>query len=500
MNLCEMDLPEACVNACNGRGRCIGGWCHCKAGFYGADCSLSLGPDGKPQLLGEMDALRNPQGPRVYIYELPPEMNVKRNMYRLDRPALFFTLWERFLTSGHRTPDPEEADYFFIPVSPRLIRREGFLMVLRYVQKIWPYWNMYHGHRHIITAEGDLGACDFVYPEPRLMTANVTFLTYFGLHDYHKGWDMISREHKNCAVRKKDIVVPHMALSAQDIALMATPHNPINAPRALERTTTLFFAGGLCGWKRKERPPDCPTRHGGIYSGNVRQEVYLHHHTRPNFKIVPSTSNMIEDYLSSKFCLAPQGGGFGKRGVAAVFMGCVPVLATDHMYEFFEPEIPWTRFGIRISQSEIPNLHKILETVSPETYHGLVKNLTCAAQHLHYSASVGGIMGETGEFDAFNTIIQILRMRLKYPDMEPEDYYHHDAQFRDFVDCVPKKRDRPLPTLCTANVLLKPPKVTPTPLCPKSPLSLRRRIGPVGGALCLNMTSPAECSRVIGDL
>ena len=65
------------------------------------------------------------------------------------------------------------------------------------------------------------------------------------------------------------------------------------------------------------------------------------------------------------------------------------------------------------------------------------KRTACAAQHFHWSSNLGGIMGETGEFDAFATIMAILRMRRKYPDSKPEEYYDLDEGFRDFVDCKP---------------------------------------------------------------
>ncbi len=41
------------------------------------------------------------------------------------------------------------------------------------------------------------------------------------------------------------------------------------------------------------------------------------------------------------------------------------------------------------------------------------KRTACAAQHFHWSTNLGGIMQETGEFDAFATIMAILRMRVK---------------------------------------------------------------------------------------
>jgi hypothetical protein len=42
-----------------------------------------------------------------------------------------------------------------------------------------------------------------------------------------------------------------------------------------------------------------------------------------------------------------------------------------------------------------------------------------------------------GEFDAFNTIMAILRTRKKFPNLKPTEYYTKDKEFSDFVDCVP---------------------------------------------------------------
>lgn len=43
-------------------------------GHYGTDCSLSLGPDGRPALLRGQGYVPRAKGPRVYVYELPPSM------------------------------------------------------------------------------------------------------------------------------------------------------------------------------------------------------------------------------------------------------------------------------------------------------------------------------------------------------------------------------------------------------------------------------------------
>lgn len=55
------------------------------------------------------------------------------------------------------------------------------------------------------------------------------------------------------------------------------------------------------------------------------------------------------------------------------------------------------RFGVRISQREIPRLAHILERFSEEEVAAMQRRTACAAQHLHWSTNLGGIMGETGE-------------------------------------------------------------------------------------------------------
>ncbi len=105
-----------CFNSCNGRGRCIAGICKCDPGgppddlclsnchdltdsgcgllprrgvdnfaapclvaapcqgFWGMDCALSHGPDGRVELLAGQGYVPRSGAPKVYVYELPPNM------------------------------------------------------------------------------------------------------------------------------------------------------------------------------------------------------------------------------------------------------------------------------------------------------------------------------------------------------------------------------------------------------------------------------------------
>jgi hypothetical protein len=44
--------------------------------------------------------------------------------------------------------------------------------------------------------------------------------------------------------------------------------------------------------------------------------------------------------------------------------------------------------------------------------------------------------------DAFETLMEILRMRRDYPGVEPEKYGLRDQRFADFIDCKLGKRGR----------------------------------------------------------
>ncbi|KAG2452928.1 hypothetical protein HYH02_002267 [Chlamydomonas schloesseri] len=492
INTCKDGHPTLCVNACNGRGDCKGGFCHCKEGYFGTDCALSYNDQGKIEVLAGLNYRLNKRGPKIYIYEVPPEYHVKRDIHKVDRPPLQLAFMERILSGGHRTHDPEEADFFYVPGSARDLKKAFLLQpLLAYISTTWPYWNATGGARHVMPAEGDVGTCELPL-KVRLFTANVTWLQFWGMYDFHPHWTQIFHNRIPCMVPGRDIVVPFMAMSSHDRFVIETPLHPRNQKR--NRTNVFFFAGGVCGSGNKRAlPPHCTYYKQVRYSGGVRQAVYLHFHNRTGWRVVPGTDDYARDYASSRFCLAAAGGGWGKRGIVAAMYGCIPVAATDMLYEAFEPEMDWGRFGVRISQAEIPQLADKLEAFSEAQVARMQERTACAAQHLHWSTNLGGIMGETGEFDAFNTIMAILRMRRKRPDLKPEQYYDTDEDFRNFIDCKPYRPSARHTPLCTMYV---GPGMEPRGFedaCPAARYYFRRKMGPPGGAICALANSTAAC-------
>jgi hypothetical protein len=95
-------------------------------------------------------------------------------------------------------------------------------------------------------------------------------------------------------------------------------------------------------------------------------QVYKWFRDLPGYKVVTTSPSYNRDYTLSKFCLAPPGGGWGKRGVLAALMGCVPVVIGDWQYQPWEPHIPWDSYSVRLAEADIPRLPGILAAVSEE--------------------------------------------------------------------------------------------------------------------------------------
>ncbi|GAX82727.1 hypothetical protein CEUSTIGMA_g10153.t1 [Chlamydomonas eustigma] len=437
---CFESSPMLCLNKCNGQGKCESGFCKCDPGFYGADCCLSLDTSGKPALLLNQGYKPRTRAPKIYVYELPPSLNnIWFNPLRFDRP-LFYLFWQRLLSSGVRVADGHIADFYFIPIKARMGAHDDHVAVdvVTYIRKQWPWWDKHGGGgRHIIIHTGDMGRSE-AGKEVQKLLENVTWLTHWGLHQAHKsaGWPASHRP-------GKDIVVPIFLQPSlvQSYGMHTTPLHPAAQKTDKGRKNqTFFFAGRICGDRSKPIPgewPNCDLSTNGQngYSAGTRQKIHYHHWNRSGYQVVTSTKSYGRDMTKSTFCLAPTGGGHGKRNVLVTMMGCVPVTVTDGVYQPFEPELDWPSFSVPIAESDIPRMHELLEEVTDDRLREYQGKLSCAAQHIFWSSIYGSVLGDDGRFDAFETTMEILRMKLQYPGLPPQDYVEKDIAFRMFMDC-----------------------------------------------------------------
>jgi hypothetical protein len=101
----------------------------------------------------------------------------------------------------------------------------------------------------------------------------------------------------------------------------------------------------------------------------MRQEVYRHHSKREGYVIVTRSKTYVDDMAASKFCLAPTGGGHGKRQVLVARFGCIPVPITDYVLQPFEPELDWTSFSVPVLEADVWKMHEILSSISDVRTH-----------------------------------------------------------------------------------------------------------------------------------
>ena len=64
-----------------------------------------------------------------------------------------------------------------------------------------------------------------------------------------------------------------------------------------------------------------------------------------------------------------------------------------------------------------------------------MRSLRCAAQHMAFSSVTGAYMGESGRFDAFETLLAVLAARARHPDTPPERLRQADPVLDAFMDC-----------------------------------------------------------------
>jgi hypothetical protein len=88
-----------------------------------------------------------------------------------------------------------------------------------------------------------------------------------------------------------------------------------------------------------------------------------------------------------------------------------------------------------VAEADIPRLHEVLAAIGNASLEAMQDRLHCAAQHLYYSSTLGAVMGENGQYDAFETLLEVLRMRRDHPGVPPARYAEVDSQFADFVAC-----------------------------------------------------------------
>ena len=448
---------QVCPNLCSGRGQCRRGQCHCDSGAYGVDCSLEIDTEGFITLSSKAYPPRTSsvkKRPLVYVYELPPLFNAKllawrrREMgvpYEFDSASIHMTgyyysiefmLHEWLLSSEHRTLNPEEADFFYVPTYTALYNFEGddhpqhqlfqgmrqvataqmLAIVQQHLEKEYPYWKRRNGTDHMWILPWDEGSC--TAPKHIRNSILIDHLGgRYGSENFCKtayGLDCWAPKGKEFEGR-----VFGMATAEYDAAIRAVWTNPVDAhggfacsdpdkditmppykfssftapslkkkKKQRKRTRLFSFAGDL-GKSAHELVGEEGGRIEERYSHGIRQALARQWILRIDLGMhlfARHADNYLQILEESVFCGVFVGDGWSGAVVDYVNHGCIPVFIHDTVGGPYNGVLDVSKFALQVPEVNITNLPYLLADVPAERVAQLQQGLAEVQSRFSYES------------------------------------------------------------------------------------------------------------------
>ncbi|XP_024006993.1 probable glycosyltransferase At5g03795 isoform X2 [Eutrema salsugineum] len=277
------------------------------------------------------------------------------------------------------TKDPSKAHLFYLPFSSRMLE------VTLYVQDS-------HSHRNLIQYLKDY--IDFIsvkYPFWNRTSGADHFLA--ACHDWapsetRKHFSKSIRALCNSDVKEGFVFGKDTSLPETFVRDPKKPLSSLGGKSASQRPILAFFAG---------KP-----EHGYLrpillsYWGNNKD---------PDLKIfgkLPRTKgnkNYLQFMKTSKYCICAKGYEVNSpRVVEAIFYDCVPVIISDNFVPPFFEVLNWESFALFVPEKDIPNLKKILMSISERRYKQMQMRVKKVQKHFLWHV-------KPEKFDMFHMIL-----------------------------------------------------------------------------------------------
>lgn len=182
---------------------------------------------------------------------------------------------------------------------------------------------------------------------------------------------------------QKDVSLPEINLKTDDTIGI------IGGPSPSRRSILAFFAGGL---------------HGAIRN-NLMQQWKGKDQDVLVYEELPSGESYESMLKNSKFCLCPSGYEVASpRVVEAIYAECVPVLISDGYVPPFSDVLNWNAFSVKVAVEDIPNIKKILMSISQTQYLRMQRRVKQVQRHFVMN-------GPSKRFDLFHMIVHSIWLR-----------------------------------------------------------------------------------------
>ena len=173
----------------------------------------------------------------------------------------------------------------------------------------------------------------------------------------------------------------------------------IGGPSASRRPFLAFFAGGL---------------HGYIRSILLKQwqgkdeDIQVHQY-------LPKGVSYYDMMRKSKYCVCPSGYEVASpRIVEAIYLECVPIIISNNYVLPFSDVLNWKAFSVQVEVKDIPNLKKILLSISPRQYIRMQRRVKMVQRHFVVS-------GPPERYDVFHMILHSIWLRRLNLPIQPQD-------------------------------------------------------------------------------
>ncbi|CAN1134774.1 Probable glycosyltransferase At5g03795 [Linum perenne] len=260
------------------------------------------------------------------------------------------------------TKDPSKAHLFYIPFSSRHLELKLYVRkshsrvnLVEYMKNFvdmlgekYPFWNRTDGTDHFVAACHDWAPAE---TRGRMLKCIRALCN----SDLEVGFSI-----------GKDVSLPETYVRSAKNPLK---NLEVNLPPSSQRKILAFFAGNVHGYVRP---------------------ILLDHweNKDPEMRItgpmphVKGGRNYIEMMKNSKFCICPRGFEVNSpRIVESIFFECVPVIISDNFVPPFFEVLEWESFAVFVLEKDIPNLKKILVSISDERYAEMHKRVKMLQKH-----------------------------------------------------------------------------------------------------------------------